>query len=43
MTPPFAVTVLSGQPGCLTVVPAVTALPGGRFAVRLDGTCVADV
>jgi hypothetical protein len=41
VTPRFTVTVLSGQPGCLSVTPHVTAA-GARFAVRLDVTCVAD-
>jgi hypothetical protein len=42
MSPPFSVTVLSGQPDCLDVVPQVTAMPGRRHAVRLDVTCVAS-
>ncbi len=41
VTPPFTVTVL-GPPDALTVETRVSTMDDGRFAVRLDVTCVAS-
>jgi hypothetical protein len=42
MRHPPTVTVLSGQDGCLSVEWHLSEPDGGRYAVRLDVTCVAD-